>query len=646
MTHASSGARASERDSVWAAALQATASVGRVSEASEADVLRALTSELRRMRMSGAVMYLTPGDQLQVQAVALSRSLIGQIERLGGQAIAGYQFPSRRVRFYDEVLRQRQAQFRASDAEIVADFLQANLHALLPRVMHWLGDRPTIAAPLFIGEETVGLLVVTGAWLTEGDVTMVTALADHTANTLANVRGRSRLQHALERERMRNQVAETLASARDLSEVLQQVVGLAVQMTGADAGGVILVDAHGKPQSQPYLVGLPPDSRFTTGPPGVGVVWRVLESKAPILLDDYPADPQATPGFIAAGVSTFLGLPLMLADETVGAMALFGMRPERHFTPDQVELAESIARMAAIAVKNVHLFEEVRSRAEESQALIRTARSVTASLDLVTVLSLIAEQARDLLRADGSRIHLLDPERNVLKVVVANDTYPDELATLELEPGTGLVGWVMQTGEPLLTNDPASDPRAVVVPGTPANEPECLLMAPLAVRQRTAGVMVVVREGSQRPFYPKDLDLLSAFAAQAAVAIENAHLFGQIQSQAARLEAEVADRTRDLALSEARYRALVELSIAGIQQLDRDGRIVYANRALADMLETTPEALIGKSLADLVPADVSPHPLETLQQRLRGDRPPTMVEVSPDELRPPGTDAPRHKSDP
>jgi PAS domain S-box-containing protein len=621
MSQTSSGARSSERDSIWAAALQATAAVARVSGSSEADVVRALTGELRRLRMSGAVMYLTPDDQLQVQSVALSRSILSQIERLGGQAIAGYEFPVGRVRFYAEVLQKRLAQFRDSDAEVLADLLQSSMHALLPRLVHWLGDRPTIAAPLLVADETVGLLVVTGAWLAEADVPMVTALADHSANALANVRGRMRLQRALERERMRNQVAETLASARDLSEVLHQVVGLAVQMTEADAGGVILVDRRGQPQSRPYLVGLPDDASLATGPPGVGVLWRVLESKVPIVLDDYAADPQATPGFIHAGVRTFLGLPLLLADETVGAMALFGLHPEKHFLPDQVELAESIARLAAIAVKNAYLFEEVRSAAEESQALIRTARSVTASLDLVTVLSLIAEQARDLLRADGSRVHLLDPERNVLKVVVANDTYPDELATLELEPGAGLAGWVMQTGEPLITNDPASDPRSVVVPGTPADEPECLLLAPLTVRQHTAGVMVVVREGFQRPFFPKDLDLLAAFAAQAAVAIENAHLFGQIQSQASRLEAEVVERTRDLALSEARYRALVELSIAGIQQLDRDGRIVYANRALADMLETTPEALTGKTLADLIPADVSPHPMDILRQRLRGDRP-------------------------
>ncbi|HMK08314.1 MAG TPA: GAF domain-containing protein, partial [Anaerolineales bacterium] len=621
MKRASPAANPSDKDTVWAAVLQATAAVARGSGSSEADVLRALTSELRRLRMSGAILFALPDDRLQVQSVALSRGLISQIERLGARSISGYDFPLGQVRFYGEAMRTRQTLFLASDREVLADFLRPTMSPLLPRLIHWLGDNPTIAAPMLVEEEAVGLLVVTASWLGTDDVPVVTALADHTATAIANVRGRLQMQRALDRERMRNQVAEALASARDLSELIHRVVGLAIQMTEADAGGVLLVDAEGNLTSAPYLVGLPEDPRFTPEPGGLGVIWRVIQSRQPLILENYRADPQAIPAFVAAGIHSYLAVPLIHADEVIGAMGLFGRRPGMSFRQDQIELAESIARLAAIAVKNVRLFAEVASRAEESQALIRTARSVTASLDLVTVLSLIAAQARELLRADGSRIHLLDPERNVLKVVVANDTYPDELASLELEPGIGLAGWVMQNGEPLLTNDPTSDPRAVVVPGTPPDEPECLLMAPLTVRQRTAGVMVVVRQGSQQPFLPKDLDLLAAFAAQAAVAIENAHLFGQIQSQASRLEAEVAERTRDLALSEARYRALVELSIAGIQQLDPQGRIVYANRALAEMLETTPEELTGKTLADLAPPGVTPHPLATLQERLGGERP-------------------------
>ncbi len=509
---------------------------------------------------------------------------------------------------------------------MIRQLLPGPVRSLLPRLLSQLGEQPTIAAPLLLDNRSIGVLVLSAKWLTPEDQSMVAALADHVAVTLAHLRVREEMRLALERERLQKGIAEALASSRDLDEVLHQVVEQAVRITGAGGGALMLLDADGKLEGPPYLAGLPDDPHYRPGPDGIGVIWRVMDTRQPVVLDEYGSDPMAVPGFVKSGVHAFLALPLIHGEQIIGAMALVHFDPQRRFGQDQVELGQSIARLAAVAVQNARLFEEVRWRAEESQALIRTARSVTSSLDLVTVLGMIAEQARVLLQTDASRIHLLDPELNVLKVVVAQDVYPEAWADLELKPGAGLAGWVMQTGQPLLSNDPSSDPRSVQVPGTPDNEPECLLMAPLTVRQRPAGVMVVVRNGNERPFRPKELELLAAFAAQAAVAMENAHLFGQIQSQANRLEAEVQERTRDLALSEARYRALVETSIAGIQQIDREGKIVYANRALAEMLEATPESLVGRNLTELIPDGPTPGPVEELRQRIAGELPPRAVD--------------------
>src|SRR4030065_1726536 len=114
--------------------------------------------------------------------------------------------------------------------------------------------------------------------------------------------------------------------------------------------------------------------------------------------------------------------------------------------------------MASIAVRNARLYSQASRRAEEPQALIRPARSITASLDLVTVLSMIANQARELLHADGSRIHLLDQERGVLRCLVALDTHAEALLSLELPMGTGLVGWVVNNGTPPSTHEHTAAP--------------------------------------------------------------------------------------------------------------------------------------------------------------------------------------------
>lgn len=619
-------AAAPSAEKVWASVLRAAAVAARHGVSSEADLLRAFSAELLRLKMRGAVMLRRDDGRLEIHTSALSQSLQSSLERMTGLAVSGFTFDPAATDMIRRSLEGHEVVFSESNREVIQQLLPRPVRALLPRLLSMLGEQGTISAPLLLENRSIGVLVLTAMWLTADDIPMVAALSDHIAVTLGHVRGRAEMRQALERERLQKEVAEALASTRDLDEILRRVVDLAVQTTGADAGALILLDSAGRLEAPPFLVGLPADPRYHPGPDGVGVIWRAIEARTPISLEDYRRDPQATPAFIQAGVRAYLGLPLIVGDAVIGGMALVGLRPEVRFGPDQMETAQGIARQAAIAVQNARLFEEVRWRAEESQALIRTARSVTSSLDLVTVLGMIAEQARDLLQADASRIHLLDPERNVLKVVVAQDVYPEAWAGLELVPGVGLAGWVMQTGQPLLSNDPSSDPRAVQVPGTPANEPECLLMAPLTVRQRPAGVMVVVRDGQERPFQPRELELLTAFAAQAAVAMENAHLFGQIQSQASRLEAEVNERTRDLALSEARYRALVETSIAGIQQVDRDGRILYVNRALAELLGASPETLVGRNLADLIPPGVDPDPVEGLRQRIAGELPPRAVD--------------------
>jgi GAF domain-containing protein len=302
-------------------------------------------------------------------------------------------------------------------------------------------------------------------------------------------------------------VVQAVASALDLPQVLKRVLDLAIEATGADAGAIALVDPESDRVSYPYLRGLPESLAQTPSPRGAGLAWRLIETRKPILMHKYAHHPSALPDWVEAGVRAFLGVPLIAGDEAIGALALFMKEKDRSFPDEEVERAQAIATMAAIAVQNARLLDQATRRAEEAQGLIQTARSISASLDQETVLNLIAEKARELLQADGSRVHLHDPESGLLRCVIALDEPAEGLKAMALKPGEGLVGYVMNSGEPLLTNNPAADPRAITVPGTPTEEPEALMLAPLNVRQRTMGVMTVRRVGNRRPFRSSEMDL-------------------------------------------------------------------------------------------------------------------------------------------
>lgn len=606
----------------WASALRAAASVAREAAASEIDVLRAVTEELQRLSLSGTVALLTPDGQLEIQTKSISFSLERAILQIAGLDVEGRCFDPQQVEPYREVLSSRKAVFITDQTEIIDKIMPAPLDPVRSRIMRLLRhDHPMIIAPLILADRQLGTISVTAQWIAAEDIPMVTALADHIAIVLGQVRAQAEMQAALKREQLRNQVIEALASSLDISIVLERVIRLASEATGAAAGAIAQIDPSGETITYPYIFGLPESLRFRTTPRSQGLAWHSIENRTPILLREYSEHPKALAHWVEAGVHSFLCVPLIAGDEAIGAMGLFALSRDHFFDDEQVEAAQAIASVAAIAVKKAQLYSDATRRAEELQALIRTARSISTSLDYETVLHLIAEQARSLLRADGSRIHMAEPEQGKLRCLVAQGPEAEAMMGADLEIGEGTTGYVAEQGVPILLNDPSLNTRRTHADTQAGDVPECLALAPLKVRHRTIGVMTVIRLGTNRPFSVSDLELLTAFATQAAVALENANLYGQIASQAQYLEGEVAARTRDLALSEAHYRALVETSLAGIIKVDHDGKFTYVNQAFADLLEISPEELVGKPMTSYqgFSPEIHQQLVDRFQARLRGD---------------------------
>lgn len=616
------------------AVLRAAARVAQRAKGDEGAVLRAVSEELRALDLVGAVALLDEEGRLEVRACLADRIQEQEFRRETGIEIVGHRFDLNQADTHLQVIVQREPAFRPSRQEVMAQILPAGTEPIIDRLARKYEDTPVIVAPLILDDEVIGTTTVLASWLEESDTEMVMALADHIATAIGNARYHASIRSALELERLQHAVVEAVASELDLEGVLDQVLALAVEATGADVGSITLIDESDEHMLDRYLHGFLEGADFPIQSRGQGVTWDVIDSRQPLLLEDYAQDPRAMDAWRRAGVKAYLGLPLIVGDIAIGAIAVMGIHEGTSFSSRQADILQAIAHMAAVAIRNAKLLTEATRRAEEAQALMQTAHSVSASLDYERVLMLIAEQARGLLRADASRIHILDPKSELLRCLVALDPIAEQVMEMEIQLGEGLVGHVAKTGEALLVNDPHEEERALRIPGTPDREPETLILVPLVVRQRTLGVMTVRRLSLQRPFTSADVNLLSAFAAHAAVAIEHSHLFSQIQAQAQRLESEVVERTRELALSEARYRALIETSLAGIMQLDLDGRITFANQALAEIIAMPVQDIVGNRLGSF--RRLGGDSQETLRDRLLGQmrgRRPTKevfeVEIDP-----------------
>ena len=616
-----------QRDEIWISALRATADVARRAVSSEMDVIRAVTEELNRLNLRGGVALFTSDGKLEIKRQSLNSALIHTLELLAGISINGHKFDPTEVDIYRQAIGQRETVYSTDRAQVVGQLVPPALRKITDRIMELLGDMPVIIAPLILEDKPIGTINVSANWLTEQDVPHISALADHFAIALGHVRAREELERALETQRLRNRVIEAVANTYEIHEVLERVNLLAHEVLDADASTIAILEDQERTIRFPHLIGFPESYRQRVLPTDTGTIKDLVAGRKPQLIEDYPSHPNATEEAVSLGFKSVIAVPLILEDEIIGILALFSKSEERRFTFSDLEQAEAIGSMASIALQNARLYSEARRRADESETLMRTARAISSSLDTDTVLEAIAQQANDLLNADGSRIHLLDIETNELKCMVALEPNAEAIMDFRIHLGEGLTGYVVESGESLVLNNPVEDPRGIQVPGTPQDEAECLAIVPLAVRQRTMGAMTVRRLGYSNPFTPNDLELLSAFAAQAAVSIENAHLYGQIEAQAQRLEVQVEERTRDLSLSEARYRSLVETAQAGIFQLDLDGTLLYVNRALAEMAETPVDQIIGKKFfeTNYLSADMSRNNLENLKRRLRGELPETDI---------------------
>jgi len=151
-------------------------------------------------------------------------------------------------------------------------------------------------------------------------------------------------------------------------------------------------------------------------------------------------------------------------------------------------------------------------------------RELSSTLDLATVMDRIARHAKDLLNAENSAIFLPDTGGTTYRAIVAIGEVADAIRETVVEPGVGIIGNLVASGEAAYVNDTEADPRGVQIRGTEQRREERLIVAPLIAAGAVKGAMALWRTAG-KPFDDAELAYLVSLSRQASVAIENARLF-------------------------------------------------------------------------------------------------------------------------
>lgn len=251
-----------------------------------------------------------------------------------------------------------------------------------------------------------------------------------------------------------------------------------------------------------------------------------------------------------------INFPLRVNQELIGIFSVT-LAGDEQPNEEQLEIGREIANVTAVAVHNARLLAAARKAGARENTLRYVANSLTANLDLDSLLELILEQLESVIESNSYSILLYDGQH--LHVAAHRGTHfsPQVMANIE-EAEFPNMRRVLESGQPLIIPDSQKEPDWVWVTG--GEYIRCWLGVPLLTREKPIGILAL---DHRRPhFYTEqDARFVKAFADQVAVAIENARLFRQVQEQAEQLEAKVRERTRKL-------EALYEVSAVASAYLD------------------------------------------------------------------------------
>ena len=321
------------------------------------------------------------------------------------------------------------------------------------------------------------------------------------------------------------QAGMVLASELSLPAVLQRIVELAVELTGAQYGAVGVLGSGEERIAEFITSGISDEARALIGhiPQGHGVLGQLIEDPRPLRLANVSAHPSSS-GFPPhhPSMSTFLGAPVMARGQVFGNIYLTEKSGDLEFTQKDQDALMILAAQAGVAVANARIYEESERRLRSLEAVSELSDRIISGDDIARVLETVAANARELVHADLSMIVGQPPGAGAPAVMVADGHAAEQLRGMPVPAGRSISGEVMRTGRPMVVEDASSQAHAYE-PLVRSADMGPTIFVPLRLRGEVFGTLTVANRRRGQGFTAADVALVQTFANQASVALENAN---------------------------------------------------------------------------------------------------------------------------
>ncbi|HXY54471.1 MAG TPA: GAF domain-containing protein [Nitrospirota bacterium] len=329
-----------------------------------------------------------------------------------------------------------------------------------------------------------------------------------------------------------------------LSEKLRRIVEVVARGMEKDGASVFLIDRSGKNVTLSAAIGLNQESVGKLSfPLGMGIAGWVAEQKVPLALEDPYADPrfQYIPESGIGHFKSLVAAPIMDQDACLGVIFVLSSSSWQA-TSSEITLLTTTANQISGVIKSALLFQNIQDRLAELDNIYKIGMVLTSTLDIEQLLSLIARNSTQSLRAQGCTIRLMNlPEIEQGKTFALHDPVGADIKAMDATLGGIIADKVVQERRSLLIQDITKEPAFRNIPGIAAGS---IVSVPLIFQDKVIGVITLYNKQEGQRFNEDDLQFLTLVASGAAVAVENAAMYERMED----LATEARNRAQELSI--------------------------------------------------------------------------------------------------